>query len=81
MLMWQLTWRGQNSGPICHTRVDVRARVSACVCARVRVCVINENKHPFRHFCLLINRTLLMHLLDYNNFCHWGLFYFVLMRK
>ena len=51
------------------------APVCMCVrvCACVHMCVINENKHPFQDFLLLINRILLIYQLDFSNFCHMGL--------
>ena len=62
--------------------IDVYMCMHACVheCVRARVCVINENKHPFQDFCYLISRTLLIYPSDFNNFCHVGLFSSVYMR-
>ena len=42
--------------------------------------VINENKHPFQDFCYLINDTVLIYLSNRSNFCHVGLFSFIILH-
>ena len=57
-----------------HTCACTHVYMYMCVCARVGVCVINENKHPFQDFLYLISHALLIYPSNHHHFFHVRLF-------
>ena len=56
---------------------------TVCMFVRVcmRVCAINENKHPFQDLCYLINQSPLIYLCIPFRFCQVGLCFSVFVHR
>ena len=64
-----------------HMCARLCMRMRACVCVCVHLCMINENKHPFKDFFYLINHSHIIYSRIPFNFCQMELCFSVFVHK